>query len=182
MPHPASGIIGIIFIHLIFIPLSLIITIFCSNLSISISSFVIVYGSTNNTCDNSSIITLHNWVITNASVQIAICFIALFFPIVFYWKTFHGEDLEDVGYPTMKRVFWITILYTIFTIIWNIIGSIIIFRDSPECRTQQIGTMTIVLLVFQWITLIFNIGFIPYVYWAISELRTNSNANAPLLI
>ncbi len=140
------------------------------NLAISIASFVVARDNPTNVCDGSTI-TLPKWLLVNASILATLTLVILLILGLFlaeYWGCLCGKVKRIVfAYAALA----VTNLYTLYLLAWTIVGSIALFRDSPGCDGQPIGRMTLTNLIWQWITLGFNVIFICVLVMSIRKAK-----------
>lgn len=141
---------------------------FIPNLAFLIPSFTIARSNLNNTCDGSTI-GLSNWLIVDASVKAALCAAVLILLVIFL-QQYCLESLKRTGPALFTVILIISILYFLFVLAWNIVGCVALFRDSPKCDNQPIGKMTLAALIFQWITIVFNWFFLPFVAYLVVNI------------
>lgn len=143
---------------LIFLGLVIVINII-PNLGISIASFVIAGQSTNITCDG-TMMPLTPWLYVNAAIimsYIVTTLLLLTFAVILCF-TIDKKHIDIVVNTTRKIQFTMTALYTLFSLAWNIVGAVALFRDSYAClkHAHSLWAMVLANLVFQWVFMIMN--------------------------
>jgi len=139
------------------------------NLAFSIAEFTV--SEYNSTC-KSSFIEPRSWLIVDASERIALCAVILLWLVVFLYK-YCDQSLRK-GW-TIHVVLIIAIFHTLFTFAWLIVGFVDLYRDNPLCSNQSIGQMILATLIWQLITFVFNLGFIPVIGCMVMDLRKDGS-------
>jgi hypothetical protein len=112
-------------------------------------SFAIGYFNIYSSCDDNSddLIKLSNWLFINAGVSICVIIMYTLFLILF---------IKNKQYKFIIMTLITFISNCVFVVIWNIIGSIELFKNSSDCKTKSESLWIIVLisLMFQWLGLL----------------------------
>ena len=112
---------------------------------LSIGSFIVAFHNFNTDCDG-EFIKLSTWLITNGVFNISSIIILSLLSYLFFKK-------EKFCYIVILFIFYVFIW--IFTLVWNILGSIELFEYAEECRltARSLWIMVLVSLIAQWVGL-----------------------------
>lgn len=116
--------------------------------ALSIASLIVAVNNQDATCDDNSFISLSTWLIVFASVNFGILFAIVIAGVACISSKGAGI-----------AIYIITIIVsTLWTIAWNIVGAVALFRDSMDCldQTSSIWGMTLAVLILQWISIFQN--------------------------
>jgi len=140
--------------------------------NIIIGGLSVGFGSNNFNikCDNKAFVSLAIW-LTVTGVVMIIHIITKFILLV---------KCYSIPNPTKKRklIFKIMIgigmIYLIFLIGWNVVGSISFFKYSNECKNieESLWIMMLITLIFQWLSIIV---MVCYNLYNIHILRTRND-------
>lgn len=121
------------------------ITVLIPALGLGIASFVIAEDNKYATCDK-SFMDLSVWLNVNGALNIVFSIIILLLLIL----TFRAILAGVIGLVVLYYI------HLFFTVAWNIVGAIILFRDSMSCldQTPALWIMTLICLIFQWISIV----------------------------
>ncbi len=106
-----------------------------------IASFTIASIYQNLDCDGSAI-SLSTWLYVNSAVTLAVV-------IFLMLSSYSVRKYRTFGYI----LFLGTIICShLFLIVWNIVGAIVLFRDSDDCQeeAESIWILVLILLIGQW--------------------------------
>jgi len=103
----------------------------------------------NSTCDNKpdDIIKLSTWLFVNAGTITCVVMFYIMFLILF---------INKKQYKFVIMTLIIFVFNCLFTVIWNILGGVELFKNSPDCRTQSepLWIMVLISLICQWVGLL----------------------------
>lgn len=122
-----------------------------------IASYVVGGQNVDISCDNSSPVKLSSWLFTYASVVI-VQIIVNILGVIYYYMSGDGEE-QSVGTVAKVISYVIITLGLIFTVIWILLGIIILFVYSLNCfgTAQSIAIMVSLVMVYQLVYIIINI-------------------------
>lgn len=115
------------------------------SLAMSIASYIVAYSNMNLTCDDSTVVKLTTWLIVYASVNLVFIFIELFATMAVCY-----------GKLCTALIFKIPLAFNgLFTLAWNIVGAVVLFRDSMNCldKGTSLWAMTLTVLIYQWLNI-----------------------------
>jgi hypothetical protein len=127
---------------------SLMLFIIVPALALSIASLVIADQYRDITCDG-AIMPLPIWLTVYGSISLAMVILLVASTVWF---------IKEYSFGFSMYIIMLT-LYQLFTVAWNIVGSIALFRDSMPClhQAQAIWIMVIIVLIVQWIGILHSI-------------------------
>lgn len=128
---------------------SLVVVMLLVSTAVPIASFVISAQNKNETCQVMNLVPLPVWLNVNGAVTLATG--------TLLWVSFGGLVLFRIT-PLLIPLILAIVLSSLFTIPWNIIGAISLFRDSMPCQqlAPSLFAMTLASLCFQWWSILTN--------------------------
>jgi hypothetical protein len=132
-------------------------TIKCSYTIVTTSLFLVLsvaqltIGATNQSQCKSFILP-HNWLIVDASIYL--CFCIPCFIIMYLKRT--GNKTNKCIYPMLI----ITSLFFFVYNLWNVIGSIMFWRDCSNIKSQSLNAIMNTTLISQYVALFVLIGLL----------------------
>lgn len=142
-----------------------------STFGVSMASFIIGAQYWNVTCDTTSFMSLPTWVVTIATVAAICCIVAI---ITYVIRRFKKHD-EDSGFLILIVL---TVIATLIVIVFNGMGSHILFNHSSSCYTEAYSLWGVALtaLIFQWCIIVVGvmviIGLCVAMYKSCKSART----------
>jgi len=121
---------------------SLLVCVLLPAFALAIASLVIASENKNLTCDG-DMMPLPTWLNVYGGTSLGMC-VLLIVSILLLIR-------EHVS--AMMTYIVVLIFYQLFSLAWNVVGAVALFRDSSDCKDQasSIWVMTLVVLIFQWI-------------------------------
>lgn len=112
-------------------------------LAFAIVALVLGKVHSDTTCDLDAVISLSGWLVVYGATGIA--FVGAFVMLAGTFYITNGISLI--------LLFGFLFLYNLFSIAWNIIGAVALFRDGMDCRDENsvLWNMTLAVLILQWI-------------------------------
>jgi hypothetical protein len=128
-----AGICAIL--SLVFIPL----------IAFSTASYVVAFQNLDQECDNSKVLSLTTWLIVYASVNFGQMILITLFAFICHITS--SISFFVGSYATLSM------FVGLFNLAWNIVGAVVLFRDSMDCLDDatSLWAMTLAVLIFQWI-------------------------------
>ena len=116
---------------------------------VGVASVQYLYGTTVNTlCDAGALVTLTDWMIASASVNIA---------YVLFGNLLLSIALNNPNSkPHKKALLTGGLIFLVWNIVWNIVGCISFFRDSGLCEVfeRELWIVSWITIGLQWYLLV----------------------------
>lgn len=111
---------------------------------VSLSSFIIGNQNWNVACDDGAFMSLSTWLCVIGTISLVCCIVA--------WIVY------CIKHEGMSIMVGLTLIATIIVIVFNAMGSRILFTYASSCYTEaySLWAITLAALIFQWIIMAFG--------------------------
>jgi hypothetical protein len=132
-------------------------------IALPIASYIVAFQNYHSECTEDALIPLPIWLIVQGSVDFAYAIIACC--SLFCMFKYRNNSNAIIGVTAI--MLGVSVVGVLWTIAWNIVGGVSLFRDSMSClhgsaseQNHPIWAMTLAVLIWQWLSLLFNGGTI----------------------
>ena len=115
-----------------------------------IATFFVLITSWNETCEGYENYPAHAWLVTYTIFCLPGSVVAFF--------TARGRFLKgsDIG-PAAGAAFIFAIIFVMGSLVWNIVGYVLLFGNYP-CFSNPLGVMMLIDIIYQSFSILFAIG------------------------
>lgn len=119
---------------------------------ISVADFIIGAQNKDATCDDGALVKLSTWLFVNGAIGLffALMMVVMFVIIIAVAIT----NPKFIVAPLVPLIIMI-LVFSSFSLAWNIVGAVALFRDSTEClnKTTPLWAMVLANLILQWLAM-----------------------------